>query len=119
MVKKRSLFHYAVRRVKKRSDQTRAEKLFQAGMQSDIDLLKEMKIIRCGGNTTELPECVDGANGEEEIVEKFREVYSALYNSASTEADMSELKFKISGIIQAGSSAEVSKVTGSKVKEAL
>ena len=36
-----------------------------------------------GGGPAELPDTVAGANGELEIVEKFRLEYSSLYNSAS------------------------------------
>ena len=49
MVKHRSQYHYAVRRAKGRVSKIKAEKLFEAAMRGDIDLLKEMKSIRNGG----------------------------------------------------------------------
>ena len=58
MVKKRSQYHYAIRRVKGRADLTRAEQLFEASLQGDCNLLKEMRRIRCGGTgtTQDLPD---------------------------------------------------------------
>ena len=100
MVKKRTQYHYAVRRLKRKSDIIQAGKLFEASMQGDINLLKEMKSVR-GGNVgqAELPETVAGGNGEEEIVEKFREVYSSLYNSAETDKDMEDLKTRVASLV--------------------
>ena len=60
---------YAVRRAKVGSNLTKAKKLFEASLSSDIDLLKEMKNIRKGKGQDDN---VAGANGEEDIVEKFR-----------------------------------------------
>ena len=83
---KKAQYHYAVRRAKARGDQGKAENLLAAALQGDTALLHEMKQIRKGGGgPAELPDTVAGANGEEEIVEKFRMIYSGLYNSATTE----------------------------------
>ena len=121
MVKKRTQYHYAVRRQKTKSDLCRAEKLFQASMQDDLDLLREMKVIRGGdsSNNVELPDTVAGANGQEEIVDKFREVYSALYNSSGTKREMDDLRAKVANLIRSDSLAEVKKVSGDIVKEAV
>lgn len=116
------MYHYAVRRQKNKSDLCSAVKLFKASMQGDLDLLREMKVIRSGGggcSNNELPDTVAGANGQEEIVDKFREVYSALYNSAGTQAEMDELRTKVAMLITVDSVAEVNKLTGAKVKEAV
>ena len=79
-----------------------------------------MKTIQGGKKgCVSTPECVDGANGEEEIVEKFRQVYFKLYNSVGTETEMSELAVRVEKMISGVSATEVKKVTGSKVKEAV
>ena len=93
MVKKRSQFHYAVRRVKKKAELTRAEHLFEASLTGDTNILTEMKKIRCGGVKTipDLPDTVGGAQGEEEIAMKFKTVYETLYNSADTKAEITQL----------------------------
>ena len=66
----------------------------------------------------ELPETVAGANGEKEVVEKFREVYSTLYNSAESEKEMEDLMTKVLSQIKGDSDGEVGKMTAAKVKEA-
>ena len=68
---------------------------------------------------SEVPDTVAGANGEEEVVEKFREVYSTLYNSADSNAEMADLLTRVTLIIRSESEAEVKKVNGNKVKEAV
>ena len=119
MVKWKRKYHYAVRRAKGKSNKVRAEKLFEASLKGDLDLLKEMKRVRSGGcSKAELPDNVAGGDGEEEIVDKFREVYSALYNSAGSQAEMLDLKQKVKELIGAESVAEVARVTGQIVKEA-
>ena len=119
-MKKKSQYHYAVRRAKAKSDQHKAENLLAAALQGDTALLHEMKLIRKGGGgPAELPDTVAGANGEQEIVDKFRFVYSGLYNSASTEDEMKALHDKVDKLITADSVQHVARVTGSIVKEAV
>ena len=120
MIKKRAQYHYAVRRLRKQADLIRAKKLFEASLQGDLNLLKEMKVIRGGtGCQAELPDTVAGANGPEEIVDKFREVYRNLYNSASTQEEMAMLQTRVAELIKVNSMNEVDKVTGTRVKEAV
>ena len=92
MTKSRNLYHYAIRRVKKNADLVRTKKLFEAAESGTTDLLKEMKRIKGGKSVADLPATVAGANGEEEIAMKFREVYSTLYNSLGTEGEMNSIK---------------------------
>ena len=66
-----------------------------------------------------MPDTVAGANCQDETVDKFREVYAALYNSAGTENEMEELKAMVARLISVDSVAEVNKLTGAKVKEAV
>ena len=76
MTHSRNQYHYAVRSLKLKSHLVRAEKLPEASIKGDMDLLKEMKLIKNGKKCGEdLPHNVAGADGEDEIVEKFREVY--------------------------------------------
>ena len=85
-----------------------------------MDLLKEMKNIK-GGNKLmqDLPDVVEGECGEDQIVDKFKEVYASLYNSAETNEEMKDIKSKIATLIKSDSVHEVRKVTGMKVKEAM
>ena len=108
-----------MRRSKGRSKHVKAEKLFEASLKGDCDLMNEMKAIRNGGNSkAEPPDSIAGGDGEEEIVDKLCEVYSALYNSADSQAEMLDLRQKIKSLIGADSESEFGKVTGQIVKEA-
>ena len=119
-LKKKSQYHYAVRRAKAKSDKYKAENLLAAALQGDTALLHEMKMIRKGGGgPADLPDTVAGANGEHEIVDKFRLVYSGLYNSASTEDEMKILHDKVDKLITAESVQHVARVTGDIVKKAV
>ena len=52
-----------------------------------------MKRIKGGKRScADLPECVAGVNGENKIVEAFKNVYSELYNSSGTSDQLEELK---------------------------
>ena len=119
MARSRNLYHYAIRRTRRNADLLKAKKMFEASVVSDMQLLEEMKKVRSGGvGADELPDNVAGAEGEQEIVEKFREVYSALYNSASTAPEVQIIKDQLKVLIKQDSMAEVDKITGDVVKEA-
>ena len=103
MTRSRNQYHYAVRRTRRSRDLLRAKKLFEASLIGDIELIKEMKKVKKGCNVNaELPDSVGGVQGQEEIVEKFKEVYSALYNSASTADDVDIIKDKLNILISEG-----------------
>ena len=119
MARTRNKYHYAIRRVRRQSKNIRAANLLAAANTGDIDLLKEMKRVKGsskGGQT--LPDSVDGAQGHDEILDKFKEVYQTLYNSAETVDAMTELKRQLSGMIGHDSVTEVNKITSDVVKEA-
>ena len=78
-----------------------------------------MNKIRFGaGGAEDLPDEVAGAQGENEIADKFKTVYETLYSSAASQEEMSTLLEKVNRLVNHTSVQEVSKVTGSKVKEA-
>jgi hypothetical protein len=88
--------------------------LLEASQKGDLDLLKEMKKLNSKKTTGSLPEAVEDADNPEDIVDKFRTVYSTLYNSAPTAID----DLWASLVIENDAIMEVTKVTGAKVKEA-
>ena len=115
-----SLYMQAIRRVKRNIKRYEAEALLEAAMKGDVNLMREMKRVRTGKSAAEeLPSEVEGAQGEEEIANKFKEVYEVLYNSAQSEEEMEALKLKIQGILEVGAKSEVDKLTGEVVKEAV
>ena len=87
MVRSRTQYHHAIRRIKRKEQEIRSRKLLDAAMAGDMNLLKEMKNIQGKGARSDLPETVEGAETEESIAEKFKEVYEALYNSAESNTD--------------------------------
>ena len=113
-------FRYAVRRVRRASDLHQAKGLYQAAMDGDMALLREMKRLQSGkGELDNLPDMVDGVSGLQEVANEFKKVHEALYNSAGSEDKMAELQLKIRGQIQTeDSTAEVAKVTPEVVKRA-
>ena len=121
MASTRNKYHYAIRRARKKADLFRAQKFFEASETGSMDLLHEMKNIRNRGKKTspDLPDCVEGANGEEEVVGKFREVYSNLYNSWGSEDDMLGIKRQVADLVNSENSAgEILSLTGQVVKNA-
>ena len=114
MARTRNKYHYAVRRVKKQADNIRAKHLMEAAQKGDVNLLKEMKELNSKKTSGSLPETVEDADNPDDIVDKFRSVYSGLYNSAP-----SALKDLLGGLhVRNDAVMEVNKVTGRKVKEA-
>ena len=63
-------------------------------------------------------EVVEGAEGEGETVEKFKEIYEALYNSSESQEAMRVIKDSLKMEIGPNSIDEVVKITGRIVKEA-
>ena len=119
MKKTRNQYHYAIRKVKKKSEEIRAAALLKASQSGDMQLLKEMKIVKIDSKgCVNLPDTVEGAEGQDEIIEKFREVYESLYNSAESEEAVKVIKNKLETLIGTDSLAEVYKITGDVVKKA-
>ena len=114
MARTRNKYHYAVRRVKKKADHIRAKHLLEAAQKGDIHLLNEMKKVNNKKASGSLPETVEDADNPEDIVDKFRTVYSALYNSAPS--DVEDLLKTLN--IDENAIKEVNKVNGAIVKEA-
>ena len=67
----------------------------------------------------EQTDTVDGVTGQQEVADKFREVYQCLYNSAGSAEEMTNLQKKIHELIQTeDSKVEVQKLTTEVVKKA-
>jgi hypothetical protein len=59
---------------------------------------------------------VAGANGEEEVCDKFKDVYKQLYNAADSSMEMLTVKERVKANIKQKQAEEVQKVTGEIVK---
>ena len=114
----RNRFKYALRRVRRAADAIKARKLFEASLWGGGDLLAELRKTRGGKHTPDLPESVAGANGVEEVCQKFRQVYSELYSSADTSEEMVEIKSRIEESVTDEGFEEIQKITMKSVKTA-
>ena len=114
MARTRNKYHYAVRKVKKEADHIRAAHLLESAQKGEVHLLEEMKKINSKKANVSLPENVEGADNPDDIVDKFRTVYSNLYNSAPSA--IQELWEALT--VSDEATQDVKKITGAKVKEA-
>ena len=118
----RNQFHYAVRRAKRVAATMKARKLLEAAEEGNIALMKEMRnTLERKSHGQAVPESLDGKVTHDTILDRFRECYEELYNSAGTQHAMDIIKEKLKNIIQGNkdqSVKEIQKVTGKLVKEA-
>ena len=98
----------------------RAKKLWEASQLGSRDLLTEMKKIKGKKKSHEdLPDIVAGVSGEDQIVEEFRKVYQALYNSCDSSDGVEIIKDKLQNMIGNDISVhDTNLVTGQVLKEA-
>ena len=119
MVNCRVKFRAAVRKAKSDLNSSRGSSLLQAAEAGDKQLLKEMRRVMGPKHEVQnLPDSLEGAVGHEDVLEKFRELYSALYNSAGTQVHMEELLKLVNVKIDCRSDAEVAKITAAEVLKA-
>ena len=119
MCNTRRKYHVAVKQAKRVAATSKAQELLAASEAGDIALMKELKKTLGSKSTGQsVPECLDGKVTHDSILDRFRECYQDLYNSAGTEAAMTHIKEKLQGLINVTSVAEVEKVTGTIVKQA-
>ena len=118
----RNKYHYAVRRAKRELDILKSEALAEAAAKDNLALFKEMKNhLFCKSSDEKVPDSLEGKVTHEDIVEKFRECYAELYNSADTSQEMFNIKRDIHKIISLSkddSYYEVMKITPFVVKDA-
>ena len=72
--------------------------------------MDKLRKTRGGRHTSDLPETVDGANGEEEICQKFLQVYDDLYGSANTNQDVNVIMARVQESIDDEGLTEVRKI---------
>jgi hypothetical protein len=119
MVSTRVKFRGAVRRARREGNTEEARLLLAAAEEGSKALLTEMRRVRGRGQgEQELPDSLEGAVGHTDILNKFRQLYQELYNSAGTEQEMATLKEVMESMIDCRSEAEVSKVTAASVRHA-
>ena len=119
MVNAKMKYRQAVRSAQREANSAKASTLLAAAESGDRALLAKMKRVMGSRKTAqEMPSCLEGSVGETEILEKFKELYEELYNSSSTEGEVSELLKGLQSRIDCRSEGEVAKMTLSVVKRA-
>ena len=97
----------------------KSQDLLAAAEQGDKSLMEELrKSIRKNKSGQTVPESLDGNIGHDNILDQFKSIYEKLYNSASTQDAMHEIKTRLQGLINLSCIREVEKITGQVVKEA-
>ena len=118
----RNKFHYAVRKAKRLAANVKSRKLLEAAELGDVTLMNEMKrILGRKDNGQSVPESLDGKVTHDSILERFKECYEELYNSAGSDDAMTTIKAKLEDIINddiLNATHEIEKVTWEVVKTA-
>ena len=115
----RRKYHTAVRLAKRCEGNLKAGKLLTASEAGDVALIKELKkTLNNKSMAQTVPDSLDGKVTPETVLERFRECYHDLFNSAGTQNAMTAIKAKLEQLIDASSAKEVDKVTGDIVKQA-
>ena len=119
-VKSHAVFRHAVRRVKRASQLYQAKGLLEAARDGDMALMKEMRRVQSGkGALDELPDTVDGVTGLQDVANQFGDVHNALYNSAESKEELTELQNRIQGLVQSeDSNKETRRLSAEVVKKA-
>ena len=92
----RNKYHYAVRRAKRLAGSMESRKLLEAAEAGDTALMAEMKRVLGRKDTGQaVPECLDDKVTHDTILERFKECYEELYNSAGSEDAMNVIKAKL------------------------
>ena len=119
MVSTRVKFRAAVRRARSEANSAKAHMLLSAAESGDRALLKEMRrVVGSSKLEQQVPDSLEGAHGDGAVLDKFKSLYEALYNSAATEGKMGELLRRMNEMLDCRAEGEVSRVTAKVVAAA-
>jgi len=119
MVNTRVKFRAAVRRARAEANSARAHVLLSAAESGDRALLQEMRrVIGSSKQPQQVPDALEGAHGNGAVLDKFKSLYEALYNSAASGVKMSEILTTIDGMLDCRAEGEVRRVTAKVVAAA-
>ena len=117
------LIFFSSKRAKKQTDRLRSLSLGEAAATNNFALFIEMKKCLFGKKCTQnVPDELEGEVSFDGIIEKFRECYEKLYNSAETSGEMFKIKSELDKKIKENcvvSRSEISKITPLVIKEAV
>ena len=91
----------------------------EATNQGDRTFLEELKKTMAKKKETQsVPECLEGEITQDGILNKIKELYKDLYNSAGTKEEMFGVKETMNGMINQGSANQCERITEAVVKKA-
>ena len=99
----RRKYHLAVRQTKRRAANSKAMDLLAASEAGDIALMEELRKSLKGKSEQQVPDSLEGKVTHEDILEKIKECYEQLYNSANTDLAMNNIKEKLEQLITTAS----------------
>ena len=113
----RNEYHFAVKKLKRATNRLNSEALHSAAMSGNKVLFDEMKkYLNAGKSGPTLSDTLEGKVSHEDILDKFRESYSKLYNqdAEGMAENMIDVKAKIDSLIKndiLSSQFEIIKIT--------
>ena len=99
----RNKYHFAVKKLKRATNRLNSEALNSAAMSGNKVLFDEMKkYLNAGQSGPTVPDTLEGKVSHEDILDKFRESYSKLYNqdAEGMAENMIDVKAKIDSLIK-------------------
>ena len=119
----RTKFHSAVRQLKKDSNRLKSDALCEVAMVGNRAIFDEMRKLSNGvSNSQDIPDTLQGKVTFDDILNKFKECYESLYNSAPTKDVMIDLNHQVKSLIESdvlSSKFEVEKNSSAVVKDAI
>ena len=119
MVNTRVKFRTAVRRARSEANSAKAHLLLSAAESGDRALLQAMKrVIGSTRQEQQVPDSLEGAHGSGAVLDKFKSLYEALYNSAASVVKMGNILTTIDEMLDCRAEGEVRRVTTNVVAAA-
>ena len=119
MVNTRVKFRAAVRRARAEANSAKAHVLLAAAESGNRALLQEMKrVIGSSKQAQQVPDSLEGAHGSGPVLDKFKSLYEALYNSAASGVKMNDILTTIDEMLDCRAEGEVRRVTAKVVAAA-
>ena len=98
MIKWRKLYHKEIKNCRMDKKMEKAEELLAAALQGDKKFMDGLRRNKCNTTETEV-DFVDGVSGEQNIANKFKDLYSGIYTSVGdsekTRQKLEQLEAKI------------------------
>ena len=119
MVYCRWKYHLAINHAKRAMAMNKANSLVTAAESGDRYLFEELrKHIPGKNNGQKVPECVEGKVTHDTILDKFKECYMELYNSADTKEGMKLIKAQLDNLVDDNAIKEAAKINAKAVEQA-